>query len=185
MWNEILDQAERMRAEGESFVIATVVAYKSPQSAKPGSKAIIKPDGSISGWIGGGCVQPIVVREAQNVLNTGKPKLVSISPEATDEDWKGVEAFLMTCHGGGSLEIYLEPVIPKPNLFIVGNSPVAQILAGLGRLLDFRVCVADPEAEPGQFPAADVEFTDLESLSGRIDSRSYVVVATMGTGDEE
>jgi xanthine dehydrogenase accessory factor len=185
MWNDILDQAGRMRAEGEPFVIATVVAYKSPQSAKPGSKAIIKPDGSITGWIGGGCVQPIVVREAQKALNTGKPKLVSISPESTHGDWKGVEAYLMTCQGGGSLEIYLEPVLPKPNLFIVGNSPVAQILAGLGRLLDFKVCVADPEAEPEQFPEADIVLTDLESLRGRIDSRSFVVVATMGNGDEE
>ena len=139
MWTDILDHASRLRAEGEPFVIATVVAYKSPQSAKPGSKAIIRPDGSISGWIGGGCVQPIVVREAQKALNTGKPKLVGISPEATHGDWKGVEAYLMTCHGGGSLEIYLEPVLPKPNLLIVGNSPVAQILAGLGRLLDFKV----------------------------------------------
>jgi xanthine dehydrogenase accessory factor len=187
MWNEndILDQAGRMRAEGEPFVIATVVAYKSPQSAKPGSKAIIKPDGSINGWVGGGCVQPIVVREAQMALNTGKPKLVSISPEAIDGDWKGVEAYEMTCHGGGSLEIYLEPVLPKPNLFIVGASPVAQILAGLGRLLDFKVYVADPEAEPGQFTEADISLTDLESLRDRIDSRSYVVVATMGNGDEE
>jgi xanthine dehydrogenase accessory factor len=185
MWNDILDQAGRMQAEGEPFVIATVVAYKSPQSAKPGSKAIIKPDGSISGWIGGGCVQPIVVREAQKALNTGKPKLVSISPEATHGDWKGVEAYLMTCQGGGSLEIYLEPVLPKPDLLIVGNSPVAQILTGLGRLLDFKVYVADPEATQEQFPEADVVLTDLESLKGRVDSRSYVVVATMGNGDEE
>src|SRR5499426_477354 len=136
MWNDILDQAGRMRAEGEPFVMATVVAYKSPQSAKPGSKAIIKLDGSISGWVGGGCVQPIVVREAQNALNTGKPKLVSISPEETHEDWKGVEAYPMACQGGGSLEIYLEPVLPKPNLFIVASSPVAKIFAGFGRLLD-------------------------------------------------
>jgi xanthine dehydrogenase accessory factor len=185
MWSDILDQASRMRAEGEPFVIATVVAYKSPQSAKPGSKAIIKLDGSISGWIGGGCVQPIVVREAQKALNTGKPKLVSISPEATHGDWKGVEAYLMTCQGGGSLEIYLEPVLPKPDLLIVGSSPVAQILTGLGRLLDFKVCVADPEATQEQFPEADEVLTDLESLKGRIDSRSYVVVATMGNGDEE
>ena len=185
MWNDILDQAGRLRAEGEPFVIATVVAYKSPQSAKPGSKAIIKPDGSISGWIGGGCVQPIVVREAQKALNTGKPKLVSISPEATHGDWKGVEAYLMTCQGGGSLEIYLEPVLPKPNLLIVGSSPVAQILAGLGRLLDFKVCVADPEARQEQFPDADVVMTDFESLRSRIDTRSYVVVATMGNFDEE
>jgi len=185
IWNDILDQAGRLRAEGEPFVIATVVAYKSPQSAKPGSKAIIKPDGSISGWIGGGCVQPIVVREAQKALNTGKPKLVSISPEATHGDWKGVEAYLMACQGGGSLEIYLEPILPKPNLFIVGSSPVAQILAGLGRVLDFKVCVADAEATQDQFPEADVVLTDLKLLRSRIDSRSYVVVATMGNGDEE
>src|SRR5262245_43987021 len=183
--NDILDQANRLRAEGEPFVIATVVAYISPQSAKPGSKAIIKPDGSVSGWVGGGCVQPIVVREAQNALNTGKPKLVNISQEAAQGDWKGVEAYLMTCQGGGSLEIYLEPVLPKPDLLIVGNSPVAQILTGLGRLLDFKVCIADPEAEREQFPEADVVLTDLESLRARIDSRSYVVVATMGNGDEE
>src|SRR5262245_3382921 len=185
MWSDIMNLAGRMRAEGEPFVIATVVAYKSPQSAKPGSKAIIKPDGSISGWIGGGCVQPIVVREAQKALNTGKPTLVSISPEAAHGDWKGVEAYLMTCQGGGSLEIYLEPVLPKPDLLIVGNSPVAQILTELGRLLDFKVCVADPEAERERFPEADVVSTEFESLRGRIDSRSYVVVATMGNGDEE
>jgi len=184
-WNDILDQAGRMRAEGEPFVIATVVAYKSPQSAKPGLKAIIKHDGSITGWVGGGCVQPIVVREAQKALNTGKPKLVSITPEATHGDWKGVEAYLMTCLGGGSLEIYLEPVLPKPDLLIVGSSPVAHILAGLGRMLDFKVCVADPEATQEQFPEADLVLTDLESLRGRIDSRSYVVVATMGNSDEE
>jgi len=185
IWNDILDQAGRLRAEGEPFVIATVVAYKSPQSAKPGSKAIIKPDGSIIGWIGGGCVQPIIVREAQRALNTGKPKLVSISPEATHGDWKGVEAYLMTCQGGGSLEIYLEPILPKPDLIIVGSSPVAQILVGLGRLLDFKVCIADPEARQDQFPEADVALTDLELIRNRIDSRSYVVVATMGNGDEE
>src|SRR5215470_5874768 len=185
MWNDILDQAGRLRAEEEPFVIATVVAYRSSQWSKPGSKAIIKPDGSFSGWIGGGCVQPIVVRAAQKALNTGKPKLGSISPEATHGEWKEVEAYLMACQGGGSLEIYLEPILPKPNLFIVGSSPVAHILTGLGRLLDFNVCVADPHAEQEQFPAANVVWTDLESLRGRIDSRSYVVVATMGNGDEE
>src|SRR5262247_2016986 len=182
IWNDIMEQAGRLRAEGEPFVIATVVAYKSPQSAKPGSKAIIRTDGSISGWIGGGCVQPIIVREAQRALNTGKPKLVSISPEATHGDWKGVEAYLMTCQGGGSLEIYLEPILPKPDLIIVGSSPVAQILAGLGRLLDFKVLVADPEARKEQFPDADVLLTDFESVKSRINSRSYVVVATMGNG---
>ncbi len=185
MWNDVVDQAARLRAQEQPFVIATVVAYKSPQSAKPGSKAIIKPDGTISGWIGGGCVQPIIIREAQKALETGKPKLVSISPESTHGDWKGVEAYQMTCQGGGSLEIYLEPVIPKPELLIVGRSPVAEIIAGLGRLLDFKVSVADPEATVEQFPEADHVLTDLESARRSINSQSFVVIATMGNGDEE
>src|SRR5262245_16949004 len=107
MWQDIIKEAARLREEEKPFVIATVVAYKSPQSAKPGSKAIIKPDGAIEGWIGGGCVQPIVIREAKRALETGKPKLLSISPDAMREGWKGVEAYNMTCEGGGSLEIYL------------------------------------------------------------------------------
>lgn len=160
----VLDLWSDLRARGESFVLATVVAYKSPQSAKPGSRAIIKSDGSISGWVGGGCVQPIVLREAQLALQSGQPKLISISPDAAHtDDWKGVESYRMTCEGGGSLEIYLEPVLPKPELLIVGDSPVAQTVAQLGELLDFNV-TTDP---------------------GRINEKTYVVVATMGNGDEE
>ena len=174
-----------MRAEDHPFVIATVVAYKSPQSAKPGSKAIITPDGSVDGWIGGGCVQPIVIREAQKALQTGKPKLISISPESAHGDWKGVESYEMACHGGGSLEIFLEPVLPKPELLIIGNSPIAQILSQLGKLLDFKVCLADPEANQQRYPEADTVMTDLNAARGSIGSNSYVVVATMGTGDEE
>jgi len=91
----------------------------------------------------------------------------------------------MTCEGGGSLEIYLEPVLPKPALVIVGNSPMAKILCGLGKLLDFKVSVADPDATKERFPEADVILTDLSAAKSRIDSASYVVVATMGAGDEE
>ncbi|HJQ70809.1 MAG TPA: XdhC family protein [Blastocatellia bacterium] len=185
MWKDVSDQAARLRASEQPFVIATVVAYKSPQSARPGSKAIIKADGSIDGWVGGGCVQPIVAREAQKALQTGKPKLVSISPEAAHGDWKGVEVYQMTCQGGGSLEIYLEPVIPKPELLIVGRSPVAEILVGLGRMLDFKVTLADPEATPEQFPEADLVIADLQAARARINSGSFVVIATMGNGDEE
>ena len=99
----IQDQCNDLREREEPFVLATVVAYKNPQSAKPGAKAIIKADGSMTGWVGGGCVQPIVLREAKQVLQTGSPKLLTISPDAPREDWKGVQSFRMTCEGGGSL----------------------------------------------------------------------------------
>lgn len=161
--SNVLDQWAELRARQEPFVLATVVAYKSPQSAKPGSRAIIKNDGSINGWVGGGCVQPIVLREAQEVLKTGHPKLLSISPDTTDENWEGVKSYRMTCEGGGSLEIYLEPFLPKPELLIIGNSPVAETLARLGEMLDFKV-ITDPSL---------------------VNESTYVVVATMGNGDEE
>lgn len=155
----------------EPFVLATVVAYKSPQSAKPGSKAIIKRDGTWTGWVGGGCVQPIVLREAKQALQTGQPKLLTISPDAAHDDWQGVESFRMTCEGGGSLEIYLEPFLPKPRLVIVGSSPVAQTVAQLGELLDFKVVAAD--------------LTQPHSVKDQINEATYVVVATMGNRDEE
>ena len=167
---DIQDQCNDLRAREEPFVLATVVAYKSPQSAKPGSKAIIKRDGTMLGWIGGGCVQPIVLRAAKHALQTGTPRLLTISPDAARDDWKGVESFRMTCEGGGSLEIYLEPCLPKPQLVIVGSSPVAETLAQLGALLDFKVVAAD---------------TDFTSVKDQINECSYVVVATMGNRDEE
>jgi len=183
--SNIQDQCNELLAREEPFVLATVVAYKSPQSAKPGSKAIIKNDGSQIGWVGGGCVQPIVLREAKQALQTGKPKLLTISPDASREDWKGVESYRMTCEGGGSLEIYLEPFLPKPQIVIVGRSPVAQTVAHLGHLLDFKIVVADPEADSQSFPEADLILTELDSVRSHIDESSYVVVATMGKGDEE
>src|SRR6185295_4676129 len=185
MWTDIFEQAGQLRALEEPFVLATVVAYKSPQSAKPGSKAIIRSDGSMTGWVGGGCVQPIVLREARKVLESGKPKLLTISPDAAHDDWKGVESFRMACEGGGSLEIYLEPVIPRPELVVVGRSPVAQMVAELAQLCEFKVCLADPEVSQSEFPNVDLVLTDLNQVRGRINEASYVVVATMGNGDEE
>jgi xanthine dehydrogenase accessory factor len=181
----VQDQFDDLRTREQPFVLATVVAYKSPQSAKPGSKAIIKADGSTSGWVGGGCVQPIVLREAKQALQTGKPKLLTISPDAKRDDWQGAESFRMTCEGGGSLEIYLEPYLPKPQLLIVGRSPVAQTLSHLGHLLDFKVVVADAEARAEDFPDADQLLTDLNSIRSHINEQTFVVIATMGNGDEE
>jgi xanthine dehydrogenase accessory factor len=181
----VVDQCNALRIREEPFVLATVVAYKSPQSAKPGSKAIIKPDGTSIGWVGGGCVQPIVLRAAKQALQTGEPKLLTISPDAAHDDWKGVESYRMTCEGGGSLEIYLEPFLPKPQLVIVGRSPVAQTVAHLGHLLDFKIIVADTQATAAVFPEADLLLTNLSEVRHHIHESSYVVVATMGNGDEE
>jgi xanthine dehydrogenase accessory factor len=167
MFGDLLERAVELRAKRKPFVLATVVAFRRPQSAKPGSKAIISQDGTVTGWVGGGCVQPIVIREAQKVLEQGKPNLIIISPDSTHPGWEGVKEYLMTCQGGGSLEIYLEPMLPKPELIIMGHSPVAEVLAHLGEILEFNVVHAD------------------SLQKDQIHPHSYVVVATMGDGDEE
>jgi len=167
---DIQDQINELRVREVPFVLATVVAYKSPQSAKPGSKAIIRANGEMTGWVGGGCVQPIVLREAKEALRTGQSKLLTISPDAARDDWQGAESYRMTCEGGGSLEIYLEPILPNPQLIIIGRSPVAQTLAQLGHMLDFKVTAVE---------------SDPDSVRDQIKENSFVVVATMGNDDEE
>jgi xanthine dehydrogenase accessory factor len=178
MWRDVLEQANELRSEKQPFVLATVVAYKSPQSAKPGSQAIIQSDGTIIGWVGGGCVQPIVLREAKKALDTGQPRLLSISPDSNHEDWEGVEPYRMACEGGGSLEIYLEPVLPKPDLVIIGRSPVAEIVSELGALLGFNVGLADPPRKN----SSQVQFVLNDPDIRQIKETSYVG-ARWGNGD--
>ncbi len=185
MWADYLEQAVELRAKGEPFVLATVVACQPPQSARPGAKGIIRRDGLLTGWVGGGCVQPIVVREALKALADGQPRLLSLSSGSTGGNRNGVHEYAITCLSGGGLEIYLEPVFPRPELLIFGATPVAQTLARLGKLMDFAVCVVDPSATREHFPEADLLLNDLEVAPARISSQSYVVVATMGHGDEE
>jgi xanthine dehydrogenase accessory factor len=101
------------------------------------------------GWVGGGCVHTSIEREAARAMADGAPRLVRLSPEARAED--GIVSYPMTCHSGGTLDIYLEPVLPAPELVVLGESPVADALTLLGAPLGFRVLsslddVATPDA---------------------------------------
>jgi xanthine dehydrogenase accessory factor len=134
---ELLERAAALRREGRPFVLATVVRSVKPASAKPGDRALILGESSPVGWVGGGCVHMAVEREAALALASGEPRLVRLSPTPRDED--GVVNYPMTCHSGGTLEIYLEPVLPAPELVVLGESPVAAALAALAAPLGFRV----------------------------------------------
>ena len=134
---ELLERAAALRREGRPFVLATVVRSVKPASAKPGDRALILGESSPVGWVGGGCVHTAVERESAIALATGEPRLVRLSPSPRDEN--GVINYPMTCHSGGTLEIYLEPVLPAPALVVLGESAVATALAGLAGPLGFRV----------------------------------------------
>jgi xanthine dehydrogenase accessory factor len=188
MFDRFLTKATELLARGEPFVTASVVRFQAPISGKPGDKAIIFADGKMWGWIGGGCAQPVVIKEALKALADGKPRLVRISPTAAPED--GIVDYTMTCHSGGTLDIYIEPVLPKPHILIFGRSPIAQTLARLGRTIGFRISVVAPGAEREQFPDVDLLQTDsnfgelnLDKL--RIARETFIVVSTQGESDEE
>ena len=168
---------------GESFAIATVVRYEAPISGKPGDKAIIFADGEVWGWIGGGCARPAVVKEALKALQDGRPRLVHISPTATEE--AGIVAYNMSCHSGGTLDVYIEPVLPKPHVLIMGRSPVGQTLARLAKVINYTVSVAAPEANKETYPEVDRVQAHLDLKHLKVNPLTFIVVATQGECDEE
>jgi xanthine dehydrogenase accessory factor len=185
MLDQLLKQSAELVSRGETFVMATVVRSTPPTSGKPGDKAIIHADGKLSGWIGGGCAQPVVIREALKALADGKPRLVRISPASGGEE-EGVVDYTMTCHSGGALDIYIEPVLPNLHLVILGRSPVARTLARLARAIGYDVSVVLQSGEREGFgDAAVLEDKNFDLGRLAITPRSYLVVSTQGEGDEE
>src|SRR5205823_9219851 len=119
---DLLALAVELRNGEEPFALATVVRCERPTSAKPGAKALIRADGTLVGWIGGACAEPVVVREALAALRDGQPRLLALVGEggAVSGRAEGLVSHPMTCHSGGTLEIYVEPFLPKPSLVLVG-----------------------------------------------------------------
>jgi xanthine dehydrogenase accessory factor len=183
MRSELLALAGSLAAKGEPFALATVVRRQAASSAQAGDGALITADGTFHGWLGGSCTQPTVVREAQRAIADGAPRLIALAPDPQAEKRPGILVFPMTCHSGGSVEIYIEPVLPPARLLVYGVSPVAQSLARLGRAMGFAVHVADPAAEREQFPGAETVWTDPDFRLPP-GSRPWIVVATMGERDE-
>jgi xanthine dehydrogenase accessory factor len=176
-----------LEAARGTFAVATVVAVQRPTSARPGAMGIIHPDGTIEGWVGGSCAQPVVVREALRALVDGHPRLLRLSKTAPAEGRRGdgVVELVMTCHSGGTLEIYVEPHLPAPSLWLAGTTPIVGALVTLGAATGWRVSVFDPIADAEAFP--DAERVSTVTALGRVDPElsPYVVVATQGIWDEE
>lgn len=184
---DVLDEAQRLRARLEPFALATVVVAQHPTSGTLGARAVILPDGTISGWLGGSCVQPVIRRQSLQALADGSPRLVILTPDVDESDSPkpGVVRVPMMCASQGELQVYVEPFLPKVELVVIGASPVATTLARLGGLLGFDVCACGSEADhqPVLDPGRSVE--GVAELVPSLTPRSYVVVATMGSYDEE
>ncbi len=174
---QVMEQAAELERRGEPFALATVVWRQGPSSSQLGSRAIITTSGELTGWIGGACAEPSVIRQAREVITDGRPRLLLLgSPDELPSGARfggqlpeGMTVVPISCQSEGALEVYVEPVLPVPHLVVVGRSPMAHALAELAQVIGWRVVLRD-------WP----EFAD-----GDVDERSIVVVATQGHGDEE
>jgi xanthine dehydrogenase accessory factor len=180
----VLEHAAELARQGEPFALATVVWRQGPSSSQSGSRAIITADGELSGWIGGACAEPAVIREARQVIATGAARLLLLgSPDqfgGTDHFRgtgeadggrrvpDGMVVVPISCQSEGAIQVYVEPVLPVPHLLVVGSSPMAQLLADLARTLGWRADLID-----------GADFTTEHA-----DQHSMVVVATQGHHDE-
>ena len=173
--NELLALAADLQRRGEAFALATVVRCEAPTSAKPGAKALIREDGTVFGWVGGACAEPVVVREARHALADGRPRLLGLIGAGTHGPGRtsGMTEYPMTCHSGGTLEIYVEPYLARPLLVLVGHGPVIDALATFGRATEYSVQTLTAE-----------EAAATLSGSGAA-RRASVVVATHADSDED
>src|SRR6266498_3078342 len=163
MNNGVLRRAHELIVQGVPFALATVVRRERPTSGQPGDKAIITLEGEFVGWIGGSCAQPTVLQEAEKALADGEPRLVVLTPNLDAEVREGIELYRMTCYSGGTMEIYIEPYLPEPQLLICGASPAAEALVTIGKAVGFQVCLVDPLATAENFPDAEVILTQIEA----------------------
>ena len=132
----LLIEAGRLSATGEPFALATVVSVRRPASARRGDRALVRPDGTLVGWVGGACSEPAVVREALRAIADGEPRLLRICPPGTGGEAGDVVVAHSACASEGTVEVLIEPQVPVPLVAVVGESPAAdalrQLVAGIG-----------------------------------------------------
>ncbi len=189
---EVLDLIAQMKAAEQAFALATVVRTVSVTAAKAGAKAIIRPDGRIvAGWIGGGCARGAVLKAAREALGDGEPRMVSVQPEdmlaelgvKPGDNRDGIRFASNMCPSKGTMDIFVEPVLPHPALVIFGASPVAMALASQARQFDYHVTLAAPASDLSVAPDADV-LVDGFAAGELHQAKRFIVVSTQGKGDE-
>lgn len=174
---DFFGKAAELSSRRESFAVATIVRTQGSSSAKPGSKALIDARGKIlMGWVGGGCAESTVRSEAIRCIESGKPTLITLNMQ---DEVLGVG---MPC--GGMMDVYIEPVVPNPELLIAGHGQIARTLASLGQLMKFSVTVNDPSADRESFPDVDrVVSRDFNLTETPIGPTTFVVIATLHKND--
>jgi xanthine dehydrogenase accessory factor len=164
---DLLERAEALRRARTPYVLATVVRAQRPTSAKAGDSALVLADGTLDGFVGGTCAESTVRSVGLRLLETGDSTLLRITPdtEAAPEA-EGLLIVSNPCLSGGSLEIFMEPMLPAPLVQVYGDAPVARALLRVGEAIGYAMA-------PG-----DVTSVHLEP------DTAAVIVASHGHGEE-
>lgn len=186
----VLDMIDRLRRERRPFAVATVVRTVAATAAKAGAKAVVLEDGAIHGWIGGGCAQGAVARAVKAALDDGQPRLISVQPHeimtaegmAQGEARGGVEYYRSHCPSKGTVDVFIEPMRPRPMVLVCGTAPVARAVADLAPKFGFEVVLAAPEKDWVLVETVDrrIDGYEADSLP---EGEVYAIVATQGRGD--
>lgn len=183
---EVIDCMARMKGDAQPFALATVVRTKAATSAKVGAKAVIRADGSMVGWVGGGCTLGAVRKAAREALGDGRARMIRVRPDAeagSAED--GTEDYRNACASGGTVELFVEPILPRPSLIVAGASGTARALRALGRNAGFTVTAAALAEDLEGIAEADETLTGFELSRSPRAAISFIVVATQGKRDRE
>ncbi len=174
---QMSDALEDLRLREEPFAVATIVRTAGATAAKPGAKALLRRDGTIlHGWLGGGCTRGAVTKATLKAFSENAPQLISIAPDdvlsekglTAGDEVEGVKFARNGCPSRGTIDIFVEPCLPRPELVIFGASPVATALNQLATQFDWDV------------NALSSEDTLPKAVPGR---RRVIVIATQGQGD--
>jgi xanthine dehydrogenase accessory factor len=184
---DVLAFAQGLHAQGQPYALVSVLRVLAPASARPGDKAVVTADGIVQGWIGGGCAQPAVLRTVRQALADGRARVIRIAPaeEGSMRELDDVLEFGMACHSGGTLELFVDPMLPRARLVVVGDSPLAAALTGLAPRVGLPVTVVAHGADATRFPDAEKVLASDEpaAVSAGIAAGAFVVVATQGRRD--
>ncbi|HEU0202946.1 MAG TPA: XdhC/CoxI family protein, partial [Burkholderiaceae bacterium] len=180
---ELLELAARLSQAREPFALVSVVRREAPSSAHVGDTALVTRNGIVHGWVGGGCTRSTLLREALRALADGQARLLSLSPEPAREVRAGVTALQMTCQSGGTVDLYVEPVLPRSCLAIFGGTPAARALAHIGTAMGWQVDVFDPDGDATAWPEGVPVARDWAAAT--LPPGAHVLVALMDERDAD
>jgi xanthine dehydrogenase accessory factor len=185
MLDQFLKNTDLLRKKNEHFALAMVVRRDAPSSGKVGDKAVINKHGEMIGWVGGGCVKGILIKEAEDAMRTGKARLVKIGKSLTTLKQDGVMEYKMTCQSEGTVEVFIEPILPKPHLVVMGKSAIAKALVKMAGVAGYRITGVAQDADLTTYEKVDELITQVNLTNVKTTAATCIVVVTQGEGDEK